>query len=71
MHMARGPAAALAGKILHDDPFTNKHGCCIVFRAPNLEAIGVLNKSDVLTLWDFQLRTGARSARFGVWPGVS
>ncbi|KIY97912.1 hypothetical protein MNEG_10048 [Monoraphidium neglectum] len=39
------------------------------FMAPNLEAIGVLNKSDVLTLWDFQLRTGARSARFGVWPG--
>jgi hypothetical protein len=36
-------------------------------RYPNLEAIGDLTKAEVLTIWDYQAKTGVRSAKFGVW----
>jgi hypothetical protein len=34
---------------------------------PPLEAIGDLNSTEVATLWDYQVRTGVRTARFAAW----
>ena len=36
-------------------------------RYPNLEAIGDLTQAEVNQIWDYQLKTGARSAKFGAW----
>lgn len=37
------------------------------FMYPNLEAIGDLTKAQVDVIWDYQQKTGVRSAKFGVW----
>ena len=37
---------------------------------PPLEAIGDLTAAEVEALWDYQRRTGARSARWAAWPST-
>jgi hypothetical protein len=38
-------------------------------RLPNLEANGDFTKAEVTAIWNYQLRSGARSLKFGTWCG--
>ncbi|KAI8466505.1 MAG: hypothetical protein J3K34DRAFT_524504 [Monoraphidium minutum] len=35
---------------------------------PNLEGLGYLTRSEVMELWDYARRTGARAVKFNAWP---
>lgn len=52
-------------------PHTNKqHTHHQPRRYPNLEAIGDLTAAEVETIWDYQRKTRARSAKWGAWIGT-
>ncbi|KIZ05734.1 hypothetical protein MNEG_2222 [Monoraphidium neglectum] len=48
------------------DGKTPRWGGLIMY--PNVEAMGLLNRSDVDAVWAFQRQTGVRGVKFGAWP---
>lgn len=62
---AASPSKPNITELMYNEDGTGRYRAYYMY--PNLEAIGDLSQAEVEEIWDYQRKTGARSAKFGAW----